>query len=100
MLLVFSIIWGISTYDLEGLSPGVDISVAGCHMLTSGVSVAILAAGFGVVVAPWYGHHTQHISAPWKDCSTVVGALVTAWWVNLNLLFPTTRDDLLHTTIF
>ena len=26
-------------------------------------SVAILAAGLGVVVAPWHGHHAQHIPA-------------------------------------
>ena len=62
-------------------------------------SVAILAAGLGVVVALWQEHHTQHIPAPWKECSTVVGALVTAGWVVLNLLFSTTRDDLFHTTI-
>ena len=50
--------------------------------------VAILAAGLGVVVTPWHGHHAQYVSAPWKDCSTVVGALVTAWCVVLNLLLP------------
>ena len=44
-------------------------------------SVAILAAGVGVVVAPWHGNHVLHISTPWKDCSPVVGVLVTAWWV-------------------
>ena len=36
-------------------------------------SVAILAAGVGVVVAPWYGHNVQHISASLEDCSTFVG---------------------------
>ena len=49
-------------------------------------SVAILSAGLRVVVAPWHGHHVPHISTPWKDCSPVVGVLVTACWVVLNLL--------------
>ena len=62
-------------------------------------SVAILAAGLGVVVAPWHGHHVLHISTPWKDCSPVVGVLLPAWWIVLNLQLPTTRDDLYYTTI-
>ena len=33
VLLVFCTIWGRSTYDLGGLPPGVDVSVAGCHRL-------------------------------------------------------------------
>ena len=61
--------------------------------------VAILAAGLGVVVTPWHGNHALHISATWKDCSPVVGALMTAWWVVLDLLLPTTRDYLYYTTI-
>ena len=52
-----------NTYDLGDFSPGMDITVAGCHRLTLGAFVAILAAGVGVVVAPWHGHHAQHISA-------------------------------------
>ena len=32
----------------------------GCHWVPS---VAILAAGVGVVKAPWHGHHAQYISA-------------------------------------
>ena len=59
-------------------------------------SVTILSAGLGAVVAPWHRHHVPHISTPWKDCSPVVGVLVTAWWVVLNLLLPTTRDDLYY----
>ena len=35
---------------------------------------------------------------PWKDCFPVVGVLVIAWWVVLNNLLPTTRDDLYTTT--
>ena len=42
----------------------------GWHLLSS---VAILAAGVGVVVAPWHGHYAQLFPAPWKNCSTVVG---------------------------
>ena len=53
-----------TTYDLQGLSPVWIFSVAGCHRLTLLPSVAILTAGLGVVVAPWHGHHPQHISAP------------------------------------
>ena len=61
-------------------------------------SVAPLAAGLGVVVALWHGHHAQHIPGPCKDCSTVVGSSGDCWVVGC-FLFPTTRDDLLHTTI-
>ena len=41
-------------------------------------SVAILSTRLVVVVVPWHGHHVLHISTPWKDCSPVVGVLVTA----------------------
>ena len=64
------------------------------HMMPS---AAILSAGLGVVVAPWHRHYPAYFY-PWKDCSPAVGVLVTAWWVVLNLLLPTTRDDLYYTT--
>ena len=67
----------------------------GWHMMPS---VAILSAGLGVVVAPWHGHHVLHISTPCKDYSPVVGVLVIAWWVVLNLFLPTTRDEIYYTT--
>ena len=87
MLLVFCTIWGRSTYDLGGLPPGVDISVAGCHKLTLMPSVPILSARLVVVVAPWQGHHVLHLSTPCKDCSPVVGVLVAA---RLDLYYTTT----------
>ena len=49
----------------------------GWHLV---LSVAIPAAGIGVVVAPWHGHHAQHVPAFWEDCSTVtVGGSGKCW---------------------
>ena len=52
-----------------------------------------------MVVAAWHGHHMQHIPASRKDCSTVVGALVTAGRVAFLLPVSIIRDDLSHIAI-
>ena len=42
-------------------------------------SVAMLAAGVGVVVAPWHRNYAQHIPVSWEDCFTVVGGSGDCW---------------------
>ena len=58
-------IWECS--HLLWISPQL-VVIGGCWV----PSVAILAAGVEVVVAPWHGHHAQHISASLEDCSNAV----------------------------
>ena len=62
-------------------------------------SVAILSAGVRVVVAPWHGHHAQHIPPSEEDCFIVAGALMNAGGIVLYPLFPFIRDDLSHIAI-
>ena len=99
VLLVFGTIWGRSTYDLGGLSPGVDISVAGCHRLTFGA--------FYSHTGCWVGSGGSFLA--WASCPAYFCPLEGLVYCCrgpgdclvgfLNLLLPTTRDYLFHTSI-
>ena len=75
------------------------MSVAACHRLTFVPSVPILAAGVGVVVDLGIGIMSCIFLPLGRTGPLVVGILVSASWVVLNLLLATTNDDLYYTTI-
>ena len=75
VLLVYCTIWGISTYDLGGLPPGMDISVAHCHRLTSGA--------FCSHTGYWVGSGGSSLA--WASCS--------AYFCPLEALLPCCRGS-------
>ena len=75
VLLVFCTIWGRSTYDLGGLPLGVDISVAGCHRLTS--------CAFSSHTGCWVGSGDSSLA--WVSCP--------AYFYSLEGLLPCCRGS-------